>query len=74
LALIDEAVELAEPTDYLEMRAASRELRGSLLAELGRRDESRNELERALELYERKGVVPSAARVRGRLAEGPAEP
>jgi class 3 adenylate cyclase/tetratricopeptide (TPR) repeat protein len=68
LELVDEAVQAIEPTDYLPMKADVHELRGHVLAELGRREEARAELERAIRDFERKGSVPAVERVRGRLA------
>jgi class 3 adenylate cyclase/tetratricopeptide (TPR) repeat protein len=69
LPLADEAVEIIETTDYLDMRADAHETRARVLAALGRSDDARAELERALQNYERKGSVPAIERVRGRLAD-----
>jgi tetratricopeptide (TPR) repeat protein len=69
LELVDEAVQIVEPTDYLSMNAEIRELRGHVLAALGRIDEARAELDRAMRDFERKGSLPAVARVRARLEE-----
>ena len=66
--LAAEAVALLEPSDYLIERAHGYEVHGMALAAAGREDEARTALEAALELLERKGVVPAIARVRERLA------
>ena len=67
-ALAAEAVALLEPSDYLIIRAEGHEVRGLVLAAAGRVDEARAAFETALELLERKGVVPAIAGVRERLA------
>jgi tetratricopeptide (TPR) repeat protein len=65
--LAREAVELASGTDYLENEALARADLAEVLELAGRRDEARAELGRALELYEQKGIVVQAERVRARL-------
>jgi tetratricopeptide (TPR) repeat protein len=67
-ALANEAVPLLEPSDYLKSRAEGHEVHGMVLAAAGRADEARAAFDEALELFERKGVVPAIARVRERLA------
>jgi class 3 adenylate cyclase/tetratricopeptide (TPR) repeat protein len=69
LALADEAVALAESTDYIADTAALRVLRAQVYAQLGRIDEARADLRGAEALLERKGSLPGLALVRGRLAE-----
>jgi tetratricopeptide (TPR) repeat protein len=68
LALADEAVAIVEPTDYLPMKAECHEVRAGVLAAMGRAADAADELRIALELFERKGVVPAIERVRGTLA------
>jgi tetratricopeptide (TPR) repeat protein len=74
LPLVDEAVEIVEATDYLEMEADAHETRALVLEALGRTDEARAELETARVQYGRKGSVPAVARVDRRLAELGARP
>ncbi|MGH2635082.1 MAG: adenylate/guanylate cyclase domain-containing protein [Actinomycetota bacterium] len=69
LGLVEEAVALVEPSDYLDMQAEGHELRGHVLAELGRTEEARAAFGRAERDFERKGSVPAVARVRRQLAE-----
>ncbi len=71
LVLVDEAVEVVDVTEYLEMQAMTHEVRGHVLAGLGGDDEARSELVLTLQMYERKGSMPYAERVRRRLAELP---
>jgi tetratricopeptide (TPR) repeat protein len=67
--LAREAVALAEPTDALDVRADALVDLAEVLR-LGRRtDETKAVLEDAVRLYERKGDVVSAARVRTVLAD-----
>jgi class 3 adenylate cyclase/tetratricopeptide (TPR) repeat protein len=72
LALVDEAVRIVEPTDYLEVKAGVHEFRGEILAASGRTEEARTELERGMHDFERKGSVPAIERVRRRIEELPA--
>jgi tetratricopeptide (TPR) repeat protein len=60
-----EAALLAEETDDVNMRADVSAQLGEVLALAGRRDEAAGVLEDALRLYEGKGNVVSAERVRG---------
>jgi tetratricopeptide (TPR) repeat protein len=68
LALAERAVEIMEPTDYLTLQAEGHEVHAIALAAAGRLDEARAAYGAALELFERKGVVPAIARIRERLA------
>jgi tetratricopeptide (TPR) repeat protein len=67
LALTDEAIGIADATDYLVWQGECYEVRGMVLAAAARRDEARAAYAEALERYERKGNVVAAARVRSRL-------
>jgi tetratricopeptide (TPR) repeat protein len=69
LALADEAVAINRTTDYLTWQGESDEVRGMVLTAAGRTDEALEAYTRALDRFERKGVVPAAARVRARIAE-----
>ncbi len=69
LALLDEALALLAPTDYVGTIARNHEVRGRVLAAAGRIEEARSSYELALAGMERKGVVPAVDRVRGRIAE-----
>jgi tetratricopeptide (TPR) repeat protein len=64
----DQAVSILDPTDYIAWQAEGDEVRGGVLAASGRTAEGTADLERSIELFERKGVVPAVERVRGRLA------
>jgi tetratricopeptide (TPR) repeat protein len=66
--LARESVELASRTDYLENHALARADLAEVLERAGRTDEARSELEQALRLYELKGMVVDAERIRARLA------
>ncbi|HSF04135.1 MAG TPA: hypothetical protein VLA62_14095, partial [Solirubrobacterales bacterium] len=72
--LIDEAVELVEPTDFLEMRGAAYEGLAHVKARAGDVDGWKAALERALAEHDRKGNLVSAGRVRDELAAGPPGP
>jgi class 3 adenylate cyclase/tetratricopeptide (TPR) repeat protein len=67
IATADEAIAIADPTDYLDFRGRAREVRGLILEASGRPDEARTEFERALDLFERKENLVAAARVRSRF-------
>jgi class 3 adenylate cyclase/tetratricopeptide (TPR) repeat protein len=69
LPLFREAMSLAEETDDVNMRADVVAGLGEVLAVAGRRDEAARILEDALLLYEGKGNLVSAGRVRGSLIE-----
>lgn len=64
-----EAVEIAAGTDGLDRWAAALEDLGEVLRLAGRPAEAAVELEEALRLYERKGVVPAVEWTRKLLAE-----
>ena len=67
--LADEALAINETTDYLAWQAESDEVRGMVLTAAGRMDEAREAYGRALERFERKGVVPAIQGVRTKIAE-----
>jgi class 3 adenylate cyclase/tetratricopeptide (TPR) repeat protein len=67
MALVDEALAVADETDYLDWQAQGHEVRGIVLAAAGRGDDARATYEEALARFERKGNVVAAARVRARL-------
>jgi predicted ATPase/class 3 adenylate cyclase len=69
LAVADEAHAFVAPTDYLVSRVEAHQIRGSVLAALGRVDEARAAYEAAVGLSERKGCVPDTRRSRLLLAE-----
>ena len=66
-----EGVAIAAKTDYLENHALACADLGFVLELAGRPDEARGELETALALAERKGIVQLADRIRARLAKDP---
>jgi Flp pilus assembly protein TadD len=66
--LLDEAATFVEDSDYLTIRAETRETRGLVLRDADRYAEARNAYAQALELYQRKGAVPAAEHVRAELA------
>jgi hypothetical protein len=70
--IIAEAVTLAEPTDFLELRAEVFEALAHVEACAGRHDARRAALERALAEHERKANLVEAHRVAKLLQEGPA--
>jgi hypothetical protein len=69
--LIGEAVEMVEPTDFLELRGDTFEALAHVEARAGRRDAWSAALERALAEHERKGNLVSAQHVRTLLQQGP---
>jgi tetratricopeptide (TPR) repeat protein len=71
--LIREAVEIAESTDYFEMRARALSDLADVLRLAGRIDGSLDAARRALQQYEAKGSVAGAERVRSRLADAQVE-
>ena len=73
LALAREACALREPTDAIDDRADAGMVLGRVLVAAGDADAARQEFARAADMYERKGVVVSAARARQRLAPPPRE-
>jgi class 3 adenylate cyclase/tetratricopeptide (TPR) repeat protein len=68
LRLADGAIAINGKTDYLTWQAESDEVRGIVLAAAGQAEEALASFRSATERYERKGVVPSVARVRDRIA------
>jgi class 3 adenylate cyclase len=69
--LIDEAIELLEPTDFREMRAAAFEALAHVEARAGSADAWKAALERALVEHEGKANLVGAKRVRALLDQGP---
>jgi class 3 adenylate cyclase/tetratricopeptide (TPR) repeat protein len=67
--LARDAVTLSEGTDYLDNTADAFLDLGEVLELAGRREEASDALARGLDLYERKGSVVLAERVRRKLAE-----
>jgi class 3 adenylate cyclase/tetratricopeptide (TPR) repeat protein len=67
--LAREAVQLLEPTDGLQVQGDALCDLATVLEAAGRREEAVAAWRKALERYERKGIVPLARRVRERLAE-----
>jgi tetratricopeptide (TPR) repeat protein len=68
LRLADEAVALADATDYLTWQASIHEVRGEVLEAGGRVDEARAAYEMALDRFVRKDNVVAAPRVRDRIS------
>ena len=69
--LIGEAVEMVEPTDFLELRGDTYEALAHVEARAGRSDGWRAALERSLAEHERKGNLVSAQHIRALLEQGP---
>jgi class 3 adenylate cyclase/tetratricopeptide (TPR) repeat protein len=69
LALLDEAVELVEPIDFLELKGYVHDVLAEALARVGRIDDAVHAVERAITFHEQKGNVVSAARSRAVLDE-----
>ena len=67
--LARDAVAEARKTDSPELQAASLADLGEVLQAAKRRQDATMALREALELYERKGIIPHARRTRERLAE-----
>jgi hypothetical protein len=72
--IIGEALELVEPTDFLELRGGAFEALAHVEARAGRPDGWKAALERSLGEHERKGNIMDARRVRDLLTAGPPEP
>jgi len=68
-ALAREAVAKAESTDFLHLRALSWRTLADVLLAAGRRPEAVEAAERAISLFEQKGITVEAERVRRLLAE-----
>ncbi len=66
LALADEAIEIADATDYLGWQAECYEVRGIVLAAAGRPEEALAAYGAALDRFERKANVVAAGRIRER--------
>ena len=69
VALAEEAVVLAADTDYLNMQGDARKDLAEVLSLAGRNGEAESRSREALELYERKGNIVSAERVRAMLED-----
>ena len=67
LALLEEAVELVEPIDFLELKAYVHDVLAEALARVHRIDDAMRAVERAIAFHEQKGNVVSAARSRSVL-------
>ena len=67
LALLEEAVALVEPIDFLELKAYVHDVLAEALVRVGRMDEALRARERAIAFHEQKGNVVSAARSRSAL-------
>jgi tetratricopeptide (TPR) repeat protein len=67
--LAREAVGIVAETDYLEVTADAYLALARVLDAVGKSDEAQPAWRKALELYERKGVVPRVAEVKEHLAE-----
>jgi predicted negative regulator of RcsB-dependent stress response len=61
---IDDATRLITRTDYLNYTADTIRIRGRVLLAAGRREEAQAAFDEALSLFERKGNVASARRLR----------
>ena len=68
--LTREAVDIVERTDFLFDRGTVQLDRAEVMELLGRDTEARGARERALEMFEEKGDVVSAARARSLLEQG----
>jgi class 3 adenylate cyclase/tetratricopeptide (TPR) repeat protein len=67
--LVRRGLELALATDFWQFRGGANEALAEVLDRTGHPDEARAALEAALEVYESKGVIIDAERVRASLAE-----
>ena len=67
--LAREAVTMTERTDYLELTAEAHAGLAEVLQIASKREESASALGEAIRLYEEKGNLVAADRVRSRLAE-----
>jgi class 3 adenylate cyclase/tetratricopeptide (TPR) repeat protein len=68
LELVDQAIAIAEDTDYVDWQGQGFEVRGTVLEAAGRGDDAHRAYEEALDRFERKGNVVAAARVRDRIS------
>jgi class 3 adenylate cyclase/tetratricopeptide (TPR) repeat protein len=64
VALVEEAERIARTTDFLSMLADTMYAKAEVLREAGRRPEAASAARATVELFERKGFVPLAARSR----------
>jgi tetratricopeptide (TPR) repeat protein len=64
LAEIGRSLELIRPTDYLTFHAETERVHGKILFAAGRHQEATAAFDAALEMYERKGDVASARRLK----------
>ena len=69
LRLVDEALAIADDTDYLDWQGQGYDVKGLVLHAAGRGDEARAAYEQALARFERKGNLVAATHVRDRIAE-----
>jgi hypothetical protein len=69
--LIAEAVQMVEPTDFLELRGDTFEALAHVEGRAGRTEGWKSALERALAEHERKENLVSAQHVRKLLKQGP---
>jgi class 3 adenylate cyclase/tetratricopeptide (TPR) repeat protein len=67
LALLEEAAELVEPIDFLELKGYVHDVLAEALARVDRIDDAVGAVERAIAFHERKGNVVSASRSRAVL-------
>jgi hypothetical protein len=67
LALLEEAVELVEPIDFLELKGYVHDVLGEALARVNRVDDAVRAVARAIAFHAQKGNVVSAARSRSVL-------
>ena len=68
LQLAREAVDVVEPTDWLNLRADTMMDLAEVLELAGKTNDAAARIEQALALYERKGNLVMAERARARLA------
>ena len=67
--LVDEALALVEPTDYLPLQGVIHGGAADVAAAAGRWDDATAAVSRALDLFERKQDLVGAAKARARLEE-----
>ncbi len=68
LQLASDAMTIAEPTEFLDLRAQVRADLADVLDLAGRREESASALQGAVRLFEQKGNLAAATQLRNRLA------
>jgi class 3 adenylate cyclase/tetratricopeptide (TPR) repeat protein len=69
IAAIDDAIKALRPTENLMYTADALRRRGEILHAAGQTEEAQGSLDEALALYDRKGAITSARRLRAWLAE-----